>query len=396
MFFRFFYLFLILPLWVFSSLEDAKEYFKMGDYEKARTVLSSHDSFNENWRAQLYLIASQGFDPLERSETLISELKTHIGTVSKNPRHEDYVMAHLVHALWHLYSEGSIESDVAIIRESASPVLRERERVPPRVPTATLLAPRAEAAEGDGLLVSGPNPSYYLAINMPEGPYDAPSLGRRWEDINTSEILNDIQPNQYFPIPQLFEGTPSQEEGLKILYALRRLGHHHASYFLGAFYLGIEEQDREVLAQNKTLGLGYLMYAGHLGNTAALFQSQEILNLNSKAGWAANCMGWCFWKPYGVPRLGCGGDSLGQKFMCGLGLCGCGTSWTAEQFCISLRKVTRISLKNTAILGGMVLMFLQQLENAGLIDIFKNDDAVAGWVGLLLAGGGLGAKQFEK
>lgn len=113
-------------------------------------------------------------------------------------------------------------------------------------------------------------------------------------------------------------------------------------------------------------------------------------------GWINNCIIWCgAGGPACRERFICGGDARGDWWRCNFGLFGFKTRWSLGQLCSNVRNVSRTTLENLAMLAGMSLILVQQLETAGLIDIFEEDQAVVGWIGLLTAGGGFGAARVN-
>lgn len=374
MFLRFFYLFLWIPFLCFSSFEDGKKFFDEGDCEQARTILSK-DSFSENWRAQLYLLASQGFTAGERSEPLLVGLKSHIDRIINSPSHADYTAANLVHAFWHLYSERTNNLSPDVIAGVSSSLIRTREASSHLPRSVTLLA----AHEGEGLLASPQANSSYHAINIGNEAEteNFPPLRSGLEEINTAEIRQAIRQDSYFPIDTLFTEDPSQERGLKVLEKLCREGSHHAHYFLSVFYLGLDGGGKDI----KTLGLGYLLSAGELENVSAHNKIKEFLKMLPQEGWAPNCKFWCGCPPYGVSRLGCGGDSGGRWWNCGLGVCGYATRWTAEKFFFNIRHVSRTTLRHFLASASAAAVLIQLLETQGLIDWFDSDQTAPGWLG---------------
>jgi hypothetical protein len=392
MFFRFFYFLLFFGICANSSIKEGIDFFTEGDYAQARTVLGK-ESFDENWKAQLYLLASQEFEPKERSEALLAGLKNHLRTALAHSGHVDYIPAKLVEAFWNLYSEQTVRLPGDVFRGLGDLNLS---RVSLR-PTERHASAQGVAQEGDRLLASSDTERDYHAINMgpaEHGPF--PPLAAGLEEVNTEDIVRYIRHAQYFPISTLFEGRPSEQEGFRILCDLVRERNPHALYFLGAFFLSNEEGEGTALAKNKGMGLGCMMAAAHLGNASAFMLSKKILNMDDLDGWANNCKIWCFSREgKESPCLGCGGDSTGKWWHCGLGLCGFKTRWNAAQLFSSIRNVSRTTLENLAMLAGMGLIFVQQLEDLGAINpIFGENKPVSGIIGLLMSGGAFGAARI--
>ena len=372
MFLRFFYLFLSISLLSFSSFEDGRKLFDAGDCEEARSVLSK-DYFSENWKAQLYLLASQGFASGERSEALLAGLKTQIDKTINSPSHADYIAANLVHAFWHLFSERTKNLSPALIAGVSSSLSGGQGGLdrPPR--SVTLLAAR----EADSLLASAQASASYHTIDIGSEAGSFPPLRSGLEEINTAEISQAIRQESYFPMEDLFAEQPSQEQGLRILEKLCNGKNHHAPYFLSVFYLGLDEGGKDL----KTFGLGYLLLAADLGNISASNKIREFLKMHPQDGWAPNCKIWCGCPPYGASRLGCGGDSVGTWWNCGLGVCGYATRWTAEKFFFNIRHVSRTTLRHLLASASAAAVLIQLLETQGLIDWFDSDQTAPGWLG---------------
>ncbi|HCI48817.1 MAG: hypothetical protein A2621_03885 [Alphaproteobacteria bacterium RIFCSPHIGHO2_01_FULL_41_14] len=192
------------------------------------------------------------------------------------------------------------------------------------------------------------------------------------------DIVDFVHGNQYFPIADLFEGGPSEENGLLDLQRLIELRKHHGFYFYGTHSLSDRSPVTiEVSAYLKSRGLGALLTAGRLGNVAALTFSKKFLKIDGSSYWTDNCECWCcYGVPIGAPRLGCAG--YGEKWDCGLGLCGARVGWTADQLCSNIRNVSRTMLENIVMAAGVGLLVLQQLSVNEVVDLGEGGSTVSG------------------
>jgi hypothetical protein len=448
---KYFYFFftLIISLASYSSFREGIDLFNQGDYERAKGILVQ-ESFNDNIRAQLYLLASQGFEHKERSDHLILGLKTLLQTAVGDTRHADHIPALLVKSFWNLYSENTIRASVVLVpqvkrlrrihthhqrvsgpRRSHSPgehvrfadESEEEDNIPlVSSPAASRKEepvqahaegshsiPLVQASSSNVLPSETPRVAFSsrlssspaLRLSASRGSFSEddmeaqdelieessilPAVGL--ENLDIREILNYVKGDNFFPLPGLFDGTPSEEEGEKELRTLVKERNHHAFYFLGAFYLNDKEGNSPtVIAQRKGQGLGAIMSAARLDNTRATEFCKQFLKLDAGEEWTQNCKIWCgYGVPAGDPRVGCGGDSSGSWWNCGLGLCGFKTRWNVAQLCAGIRSISRTSLEHIVMTAGFGLLVLQQLESNEVVDLGDGAARVAGLGGVVAA-----------
>jgi hypothetical protein len=379
MVYKYFLFFVLFCVSSFSSLRQGVDAFHEGNYKEARRILGQ-DNFDENINAQFFLLASQGFGVRDRDEHLVAGLKSLVQKALNDSRHDLHIPAQLIHIFWNLYSENTQQDSplrtggiiLTAPMEIETPVARR--------------APSRGVTEDDALLEEG-IPQHRPDISI---PMDLPPLGSSFERPDLDEIESHIHRGQYFPIPTLFEGEPSERVGVTTLSDLVRGRNSHALFCMGSYFLA---QDQE---GHKSTGLGCLVSAAHLDNTAAHNLVKNLIGIKEKKGWTENCTLWfCSGGPACAERLVCGGDARGEWWRCNFGLFGFKTRWSLGQLCSNVRNVSRTSLENLAMLAGMGLLLVQQLETAGLIDIFEDNQAVVGWIGLLAAGGGFGAARVN-
>ncbi|MFN7663047.1 MAG: hypothetical protein ACK5PQ_04960 [Alphaproteobacteria bacterium] len=355
-----------------ASLKEGVDLFNQGEYEKSRSVLG-HESLNENWKAQLYLLASQGFDKKERSMPLLAALKAQVNKIDRADT-KDGVAIQLVHAFWHLYSEETqpfISPTFVNIAPQRHPQESQHRGV------SLLAAPD----EGDSLLTTtGPAQPQYHTIQR-EGEAQVAPLAAAREIVSSSELISQLRDENFFPLADLFEGLPDEQKGVSILEKLAKENNPHAAYFLGVFYATYKnlEGDQEKSIQGQ--GWHYLMKAASLKCADSIRICNEVLGVSPEEGWANNCKMWCGWAPRGVSRVACGSDISQNWWQCGLGLCGYATRWSADRLFLNIFGVSRVTLRHLLMVASSTGMLLQLLEEQGFIDIFPEGQTAPGWLG---------------
>lgn len=374
MFFRYIFLILFSTFISSASLRDAIDYFKEGNYEQTRSILSS-DSFADNIRAQLYCLAAQGFKAREGSEALIDGLKSHVQVALSSARHEDHLAAHLVQAFWNIYS----------------PTSQRRNLV---------LAPTASQQQGSFFPTNGArgrDADHVIDMQLGIQPVSEespvinddnddhlPFIVREALQLNISNMSEYMQNAEYFPYPTLMEGNPREQVGIDILEELSKNKNYHGLYFLGSFFLTRESSRvREIEESEKQRGLGCIAEASILKHASARYIIDKMSGRDASATWSTNCDCWPFWSaPKEARTIGCGGDQIGEWCYCGWGLFGFGTRWSFADLCSNIQNISRTTIEHMAAVSGSVLILLQQLEAAGTIRVLGSGQQTTGAAGL--------------
>jgi len=383
MFYKSFLFFVLFSFSSFSSLRQGVDAFHEGNYKEARRILGQ-DNFDDNFKAQFFLLASQGFDARDRDEHLLAGLKSLVRTALADDRHDLHVPAQLIRAFWNLYSENT-QQDSPL--RTGGVILT----APMEIETPVARRTASRGVTEDASLLEDRLPHVTdVRIAMEDPGSHLPALGSRFERPDLEEIESHIHGGQHFPIPTLFEGEPSERIGVTELSELVEERNAHALFCMGSYLLA---QDQEC---HKSTGLGLLVSAAHLDNTTSYNLVKNLIGIKGKKGWTENCaLWWCSGGPACAERLACGGDTRGDWWRCNLGLFGFKTRWSLGQLCFNVRSVSRTTWQALVGSAGAVLVVIQQLNTAGLIDVFENNQTAAGWIGLLAAGGGFGAAHMN-
>lgn len=354
-----------------ASLKEAIDEFHQGDYAHTKDILGK-DNYNDNVRAQLYLLAVQDFGSVDRAPATVEGLKSHIAHALATPRHKDHIAALLVQAFWNMYSENS-------------EVLLENRNLEEQQPLR-LSARQTHYGTTDDL---GALEEGRLGVAQEEGgsmPFGAPL-----DPISLQDIEGVIHNSHHFPIPDLFEGTPNIAQGVSVLRSLCRERLHHAFYFFGAYVFSLDGPEK------KAEGLGLITTAASLNNAESMRLVKQLMGQDLEPGWAHNFKAWiCCGGPAFAKRFYCGGDTTERWWVCNLGFCGCSSRWSLGELCFNAKHVTRQGLGLCAAAAGFGLIITQQLASNDLIDLSQGWQHFIGWFGLFLSGGGVAVSHTKK
>lgn len=380
MFFKYFFLSCCIWIGAYASFKDGIDYFNEGNYEKARTIFSTAN-FRDNIRAQLYRLASQGFEAEERADVFIGSLKLHLQAALESPTNEDHLAAQLVQAFWNAYSPNSHRRNLVSVPHAAVPSsisalldLQDDDRA------SSLASVPLEASDALFINVEPVEESHGHSPSFPSMVRGAPRL-------NISGLREYMDNAEHFPFPALFEGVPREQAGIDILETLARARNMHGLYFLGSFLMTREEggAPADITASERQRGFGCIGEAAVLKHTAAQVLMDEIAGRNTSSSWSDNCECWFAGeKPKEASCVGCRGDSRGEWCYCGWGVFGFGTRWSFADVCSNLHNISRTTREHLATVSGSVLILLQQLQAAGAINFLGQGQQAAGGVGLAM------------
>ena len=381
--FRFLFIVLLSSSIASAALDEAREAFAVGKYDAVHQTLKKPASAADH-RAQLYLLATQFFDNRHPSAPTKEALKMHIAQVRGDKSHEDYLAANLAWAFWNIYSE-----DAELPHIDQQPIFDpEMQRLVPG--DLTHYGSAASSIVGASLDATDTDGAGFDAMERGEAglgvSYRAPL-----ERVNIDAVEAVINNSEYFPIRDLFEGQPSVAEGLRVLSLMGKEGIHHGLYFLGSYTYGAGDE-----RERKAAGLGYITSAAHLKNATAEDLLLKLLDKQKEPGWLHNCKIWCLWGPTRAKRLTCGASDDKKWWLCGLGLCGYATRWSANQLCFNIRGLSREAVGAVGFVAGLGLLFTQRLDQDGIIDVPENWDSFLGWLGIALTSGGGGVVITKK
>lgn len=364
-----------------ATFSEALDEFNEGNYASARAIFSK---FETDIRARLYLLASQEFANIPISEPVKVGLKALIEEALANQRHEDHIAAQIVHAFWHIYSE-----DATPPIRGHQPAFHSADESPWRQ------VPRDEPADGAR---HEDHVALQMEAGVPRSGFEGGDLlGAALGRVDVEDLEVAIHQGEYFPISDLFEGTPSVDAGVRMLQALGAQRDHHAMYFLGNYIYG-EDLDHNGLDldHKREIGLGLIAGAAHLKNATAKALIDQLMGEERQKGWIHNCGMWCCCSgASGTKRFYCGADQHGQWWICSMGLCGCRTRWSMGELCFNVQNLSRQTLGGIGFFFGLGLIITQQLSNSELIDLSDNMEEFLGWMGAFLAAGGYGVSHTK-